>query len=176
MKIREITVHRSKFYESLEKELKVVKFETNTFNNDNKIINTEIVDREDFIYYIKHKDDLPEIIDEYAKIEVIAPVLLNRKYKWKGLYNGEIIDFYMGDKEFKKDIENGDITFKSGSVIKCVLVQKRKINEIGMEYITTYSVKTVLGVSDNEIVIETIKGKIKRITDKEKKGPTQLKF
>ena len=92
------------------------------------------VKREQFNYYILRTDELPPIKDMKASIEIVSPVLMkDSKYRWKGIYNkgGEIIDFYMRDEDFKRDMVDDKIAFTSGMCIDCVLEIDRKMNEVG---------------------------------------------
>jgi len=172
----DITLHRSRYYENLEKEEKITKVETISYDSSNNTIEVRSIEKKEFIYYIKYKEDLSDIIDNEATIKIIAPVLLNKKLKWKGMYKNQYIDFYMNDKEFKKEIEMGSVIFKSGSVIQCILVVKRKRDEVGIEYITSYAVRTVLSVYIGSQEIVTLKGKIHKIVEKEKKDQLALGF
>ena len=90
------------------------------------------VKREQFDYYILRSDELPPVKDNKATIEIISPVLKDARYRWKGIYNkgGETIDFYMCDEDFKKDMFDEKIAFKSGMCIDCVLEIQRKMSEL----------------------------------------------
>lgn len=54
------------------------------------------VDKKDFCRFIDKQERIVDI-DEDATIEIISPVLNNSKYKWRGNYNNEVIEFSMRD-------------------------------------------------------------------------------
>ena len=87
------------------------------------------VKREQFDYYILRSDELPSVKDNKATIEIISPVLKDARYRWKGIYNkgGETIDFYMCDEDFKKDMFDEKIAFKSGMCIDCVQIGRAHV-------------------------------------------------
>lgn len=125
------------------------------------------VNRDNFTDFILEAGELPPIEDKDAVIKIISPVLNeNGKYKWRGEYNGEIIDFYMTDREFRRQILAKEIKFGANDSMSVVLVMNRKINEIGDEVITSYSVPLVLGYEyDNGAFIETANGRERRAQD-----------
>ena len=83
------------------------------------------------------------------------------KYRWKGIYNkgGEIIDFYMRDEDFKRDMVDDKIAFTSGMCIDCVLEIDRKMNEVGEIVNISYSVTTVIKTRFDKLEIITPQGK-----------------
>lgn len=153
-----IIKHKSNFYNALQGYPKVTQIATSLYANDKKVSEDNYVERENFHKFILSTDDLPSLTIEDASIEIIAPVLKG-KYKWKGLYEGNPIDFFMNDTTYKKSVTLGQASFKSGCSIKCVLQVSRKIDDLGNIIITSYSVKTVLETIEDSIVIETEQGK-----------------
>lgn len=78
----------------------------------------------DFSRFIKpkKKKNKETYKDDNAIIDIISPILKNHnRYKWRGIYNEEIIDFSMADKEFKENIKNAQYEFSSKSMINCLL-------------------------------------------------------
>lgn len=151
---------RSDFYKNLVKYPKVIKPSGQQLNFYNQPISPpRIVERKQFVDFILKTDDLPPKTDENACIEVIAPILKKGKYKWKGIYEGETIDFYMKDREFKDSIFHQRIAFTNGVSLICILEISRKMNEIGVIYISNYSVLTVISYNSGENLIETKQGK-----------------
>lgn len=117
------------------------------------------VQRRDFAKFVLPTDKLPvEVVDD-ARIEIIAPVLKDGTYLWKGLYDGEPISFSMLDQEFKTAVIRREISFVNGSTIDCVLNIHRKLDEVGDINVTGYSVATVLAKSDGIASEETVQGK-----------------
>lgn len=89
------------------------------------------VPRADFIKFIQASNNLPVEPIEDARIEIVAPVLKEGDYKWKGAYDGQAISFTMGDEVFKSSVLLGDVSFQHGSTIECVLNIHRKFDEVG---------------------------------------------
>ena len=76
------------------------------------------IEKDQFKNFILSTDDLPLITDEEAFIEVISPVLKKGNFKWKGIYRGEPINFYMKDKKFKDSIFHQKVAFTNVSVFE----------------------------------------------------------
>lgn len=90
------------------------------------------VDRKEFKNFIL-SDDKENNIDDEANIELISPVLKEGKYRWRGIYKGENIDFSMGDSKFKSDIISGRYDFGNGSFINCQLHITKIYDNFGNE-------------------------------------------
>jgi hypothetical protein len=117
------------------------------FKDVEKYTEEYIVDRQYFKNFIL--EDNKEIVeDENATVEIISPILKEGKFKWKGLYHSEKIDFSMGDYGFKKDIIEGKHTFSNGSFIECKLQITITYDEFGDEKRRSYSVKEVFGIQE----------------------------
>ena len=111
-----------------------------------EFVKTYSILRDEFENYILETDTLESEIDNNAEIEIISPVLRTQgRYSWKGIYakTNEIIDFKMGDKDFKKEIEDDGISFQHGTFLSCELEIQRKLNEDGEIVISGYKVLTV---------------------------------
>lgn len=170
-----IIKHKSNFYQNLNEYSKVTKVTTVLLSHDNQPINDPIIiERKDFEKFILKTDELPPVTDETATIEIISPVLKRGKYKWKGIYNGEVIPFSMRDEEFRYHVINSDIQFKNGTCIDCILEISRKISDLGEIQNSGYTVLTVLRKHDEDITTETAQGKRYRI--KKEMEKRQLKF
>lgn len=104
-----------------------------------------IVDRQYFKNFIL--EDNKEIIeDENATVEIISPILKEGRFKWRGIYSADKIDFSMGDSGFKEEVINGKHTFSNGSFIECKLQITITYDEFGDEKRKDYSVKEVYAV------------------------------
>lgn len=175
-----IIKHRSNFYEHISKVEKITQITTSTMYNYEMVEEFKTIEKNDFSKYIVLKNDLPLEIIEDSKIEIISPILKQGNFKWKGIYNNEHIDFYMKDKEFKKSVFDGKISFSSGFNIKCVLEIKSVIDEVGNIKIKNYSVTTVIAelILDNNKTTEkqTNQGKQYLIRKKELEQPNLLDF
>ena len=154
--------YKSNFYEALRGYPKVSKITLRELNASNRSRSGLLeVKRDQFEYYILRTDALPEMKDAKATIEIISPVLKDSRYRWKGIYNkgGGIIDFYMNDEEFKKDMFDEKVVFKSGMCIDCVLLIERKLNESGETVPVSYTVETVVRTRFDKMEIVTPQGK-----------------
>ena len=121
-----------------------------------------LVKREQFKTFILTENKDRELI-ENAEIEIISPVLKEGKYKWRGIYNGNKIDFSMGDSGFKNDVITQKHNFINGTSIICDLEISRTFDEYGEEVKISYKVKKVLGIRIGEVLKLTKLGKkIKR--------------
>jgi len=119
----------------------------------------KVVSRSDFAKFIQVSDRLPvETVDE-AIIEIVAPVLTEGNYQWKGRFNDLPISFAMTDESFRSSVLSRQVSFQRGSTITCVLNIHRKFNEVGEVSITGYSVVTVISKADGAKIEETVQGK-----------------
>lgn len=116
----------------------------------------------DFQQYIMTSDDVEPDFDDNANIEIISPVLKKGKYQWVGIYNGEVIQFKMKSNEFKGMVLSGQVPFKNGSSINCLLVTNKKIDNEGDIKITGHDVTEVYNFFENDTPVETPEGKRKR--------------
>ncbi|WP_321297127.1 hypothetical protein [Marinifilum fragile] len=154
--------HKSNYFTNLRTYNKIKKIETSVLSEDNSPIETYTINKPEFDNFILPSDNLPVVKDEEAVIEIVSPIIKPQKgksYKWKGIYNGAIIDFYMKDAKFKSDISNNKISFKNGTYIDCVLEINQKINEVGEKYNSSYSVLIVNSSDDGEVTVITEQGK-----------------
>jgi hypothetical protein len=163
---------KSEFYKALEgyDKVKEVSFYKVREGRDNPPFKT--IERKNFEDFILDSDELEPSIIEGARIEIISPVLKKGKYKWNGIYDGTPIPFSMRSVEFKELVQSGQIVFKNGSAIVCVLVVKRKLDSEGNEKITGYEVSRVDSYELDGIATETLEGRRKR--QKEKADKQQL--
>jgi hypothetical protein len=172
-----ILKHKSNFYKALINYPKVKRLSTVRLDENKKPIDEpNFIERDDFNKFILDSDNLEPIIDDSAIIEIISPVLKKGKYKWRGVYDklAQAIEFSMTDKEFKEDIIEDGISFKSGTFIDCILEISRKIDDLGNIFNSNYSVKTVLRQHDEGISIETPQGK--RYRKKKDDDNSQMKL
>jgi hypothetical protein len=166
---------RSNFYKHLSNYEKVTAVGFSALDSDNReAIAERTVPRSDFQKYVLLDNSLPTETVEAATIEIVAPVLREGNYKWKGIYEGEAISFSMTDADFKNSVHQEQVAFQHGSCIKCVLHIHRKVNEVGEVEITGYSAITVLEKSDGGISTETPQGKKHRAYKKFVEDQTDL--
>lgn len=154
---------RSNYYENVSSCNKITKVTIGITDDFKKKIylKREVV-KADFPNYIMTSDDLEPDSDENAVIEIISPVLKKGKYKWSGIYNGEVIQFTMKSNEFKTLVQTGQVLFKNGSSINCHLLTHKKVNAEGEVKISGYEVILVNHYFENDKPVETPEGKRNR--------------
>lgn len=102
------------------------------------------IPRKQFVSYIVPSEAAEQEVVPNAFVEIVAPVIMSTKAKWRGDYLGKSISFAMRDPEFKSSILRKGIQFQSGDAIDCILRISYKINEVGENVISGYE---VLGVN-----------------------------
>ena len=137
--VRKIRRKQSTIYKQLNEDKNVTAFSIEKVSNE-EIIEVGRVNKCEFSNFVIETPEQIIELDEDATIEIVSPVLNNSNIKWKGIYNGEIIDFYMKDKEFKQQILNNNLQFGSNNILSAILEIKKKINERGEEEPSSYSV------------------------------------
>lgn len=76
--------------------------------------------------------------------------------------------------EFKNIVLTGQVPFKNGSSIICLLLTSKKIDNQGNEKVTGYEVLEVYNYFENEAPIETPEGKRRRQKEKAEKSQMSL--
>ena len=131
------------------------------------------VPRRDFRKFVLTNNKLKS--DEIeADIAIISPVLEEGRYKWKGIYNNQPINFDMLDLEFKDMVLMENIQFQHGTNILAVLRISRELDEVGEVKITGYAVTTVIEKRDHVSMHETKQGKKYRHAKKYIEGQGKL--
>ena len=115
--------------------------------------------KKDFCTFIINTPQRKIEVDENATIEIISPVLNNSKYRWRGNYNNQVIEFSVKDKEFKNKILNENLQFGSNNILSAVLEIRKDIDENGNEKISSYAVLEVLGTELKDGYIEMPRAK-----------------
>ncbi|MCX7207631.1 MAG: hypothetical protein NT086_16960 [Proteobacteria bacterium] len=170
-----IQTRRSNLYKTLSSHEKVTAIGFSAINQVGEPINLErLVPRIDFERYILTTTFVPVEIIDGAIVEIVAPVLKEGTHKWRGVYEGELINFSMIDSEFKMSVLREEVSFRHGSYINCVLQVFRKIDEVGEVVVTAYSVVTVVEKKDGSSAVETPQGKKYRSYKKFIKGQANL--
>ncbi|MFX3626463.1 hypothetical protein ACD574_00590 [Campylobacter sp. LH-2024] len=141
------------------------------FNNSNELC----IERNQFKSFIIDGNKDIEVVED-ADIEIISPVLKEGKYKWRGIYNGEKIDFSMGDSGFKNAVIGQEYNFINGTTINCQLEISRTFDDYGEEIKTLYRVKKVYGIKTNDIITTTKFGQKRRKQKEESLEPTLFDF
>lgn len=153
---------KSNFYTSAKTCSKVNRIEF-TGTNEQKISYQQIeIQRGEFDNFILLSDELEPKVISNAEIEIVSPVLKKGKYKWTGIYNGEVIQFALKSNEFKTLVQTGQIAFKNGSSIVGELVIYSKLDTEGNAKVTGYEVWSVDATIENAMPMETPEGRRKR--------------
>ncbi|WP_445660866.1 hypothetical protein [Acinetobacter sp. F16] len=158
-----IIAKRTNYFKHIQQQSDLSKISYTTIDTRNNIRSTErVIEREFFSQMIiEPRNPEPEQYEK-IQIEVIAPILKHHnKAKWKGVFNDEIISFSLKDKTFSDRVFEGNVSFTSGMVLICDLEMQKKINEVGEEIITGYSVDLVHDYSNNIITANQNKKIIK---------------
>lgn len=171
----QIQTRRSNFYRVLSNHEKVTGIGFSAIGQDGKSIEQErFVPRADFKKYVLTTNELPVETIDGAFIEIVAPVLKEGNYKWRGIYEGESISFSMTDAEFRKSVLDEEVSFQHGSGINCVLQISRKFNALGDVVSTSHSVVTVIEKTDGASTYETPQGKKHRAYKKYNENQANL--
>jgi hypothetical protein len=138
-----VSKRRSNFYEGMAKypKLSKISFSVKDENNVNTVEYT--VHRNEFQNFVLKTDEIEPLEVENAVVEIISPVLKSGKFKWRGIYNGDVLSFNMLSDNFKQLVQDGTVEFKNGTTIKCDLEIKRKMNSEGEEENTEYNIVAV---------------------------------
>ena len=158
-----IQKRRSNYYETVSQCNKVEKITigASDASREKDFISKDILAK-DFELFIMTSDELEPDQDDKAVIEIISPVLKKGKYQWLGIYQGEVIQFKMKSNEFKTMVLLGQVPFKNGSSITCLLIRNKKIDSQGDVKITGYEVTEVYNYFENDTPIETPEGRRRR--------------
>jgi hypothetical protein len=146
---------RSNFFSLLGKYPKVKSISV-ALTDDTKTSVTEeqMVVRDSFPKFLVSTNVVNPHVVEHAQIEIISPVLVPGRHKWKGVYNQKPIAFSMKSDDFMAIVQSGKVEFKSGSTITCTLEIEKKITSSGEERITGYNILDVSTYSENGKTIE----------------------
>jgi hypothetical protein len=155
-----VITRKSNFYRQVSNYEKVTRVGIRALNRAGTPVEDERpVQRSDFPRFILGSADLPPQIVDGAVIEIVSPVLKEGKFKWKGLYEGQLISFSMADADFRAAVLGERVTFQHGTAIECVLRIGKKLDEAGDVVVTGYSVVVVLRKIDGISSIETPRGR-----------------
>lgn len=158
-----IKKRRSNYYDLLRKYQKVQSISIALTDDTRKTITEEqVLLRDHFKNFLLSSATVAPTVTEQAQIEIISPVLVKGKHKWKGNYNGAPISFVMKSDDFMEMVQSGKVEFKSGSTIVCTLEIEKKISSTGAERITGYNIIHVSSYSENGKTIVTTEEKHKQ--------------
>jgi hypothetical protein len=161
-----IAKRRSNFYEGLAKYPKLQKISFSVKDENRQTTLEYTVNKGDFQRFVLTTDEIKPLEIENAVIEIISPVLKSGKFKWKGIYDGEVLSFNMLAEGFKQLVQSGTVEFKNGTTIRCDLEIKRKLNNEGEEENTEYNIVSVSEYFDDANAGKIVQSK----KTKKKKG------
>lgn len=169
---------KSDYYKSLLDSNEINSIQSSILFDKTHVIESELLESNDFNDFIRNKEDIPGEIVSNAIIKIVSPVLENRHYKWAGEYNSDYISFYLNDDTFKTSIESSDISFSHGDTLNCELEIRKKLNENGDIVVSSYAVNIVYKLASNSTreVIETEHGKKRKRISKIIKSQVELDF
>jgi hypothetical protein len=151
-----IKKRKSNFYQLLHNCKKVKGISAGLIDSAKKLITDEqMVARDRFKAFRVSQVSTLTYLVETAMVEIVSPVLVIGKHKWKGMYNGESISFTMKSDEFLTLVQSGKVEFKSGTCMNCRLEIEKKVNSAGIEKVTGYSIVGVNSYSENGKITET---------------------
>jgi hypothetical protein len=144
-----ISWRKSNLYKKLNNYQKVDYIDVVRLQDEKPIGTTRKVQKNEFPKFILRSDELPKLELENAKIDVISPAIKRGKFRWKGFYDNNIINFVMNDSDFSNKVINGKIHFSNRYSIEVEMIQERKINQDG-NVIVVNSVVTKVNASIEE--------------------------
>jgi hypothetical protein len=130
---------KNSFYNHLKNDGMILNNELNLVSSLNQNIYSSLIDRRDFNKYIEPINDTKySTQNNEGVIELISPVVKQEKegkgISWKGVYygdslyyrdisilnDGDRVDFFMQDKDFKEQISSKERTFAVGDSMKVI--------------------------------------------------------
>lgn len=169
-----IIKRKSNFYSILGTYLDVSQVGFNVLNNNFTSVRDERnVLRKDFQKFVLRSNKL-KAEELEADIEIVSPVLKEGRYKWKGIYEDQLINFDMLDLAFRDMVLMDNIPFQHGSSILGVLRISRELDEVGDVKTTGYAVTTVIEKKDYSSTYETQQGKSYRQAKKHMENQGKL--
>lgn len=155
-----IRFHRSNFYSQLLSEPKVEKISITELDRNKKPISEEkIVNRSEFKNFVIEKVKIKSDFIENVNIEIVSPVLNNGKMKWRGYYDSKPISFNLLDSEFKNMVLNRDVSFASGTSIKCTIEFEKEMVDNGNVKVTEVNVYNIIEIYEDGSSKVTKRGK-----------------
>lgn len=155
-----IKVFKSNFYSQLLSEPKIEKISiTEVDENKNPISDEKIVKRSEFKNFVIDKSKIESEYNENVNVEIVSPVLNSGKMKWRGYYNSKPISFNLLDSEFKNMVLNREVSFASGTSIKCTIELEKEMDGDGNIKVTEINVYNVTEIFEGESTKITKRGK-----------------
>lgn len=158
---------KSSYFKSAKKEKRINSIEIEAIKQDNTPIFKKIkINSYDFEACIL--PDEQKIIETEidAKIHIVAPVLIRgRKDYWKGIYNGQSIEFKVSDKVFLENVYHHIVKFSNGTYINCNIKITKITSTIDETEKISRNVLDVVSYGDDEKFNTIYKKKTRTITN-----------
>lgn len=148
-----VSWRRSNLYKKLDSYLKVDHIDVTRLQDDEPVGSERTVQKNEFSKFILRTDELPILKLERAVIDVAAPAI-KRKFRWKGFFNDNVINFLIEDTDFNNKVFGGQIHFSNRYSIEVEMTLERKINQEGNVTITNAVVHKVHAAIEGENKIE----------------------
>lgn len=148
---------RSNFFKKMTQYRKINKISFRKLLNFNKVDEEQTVLRlGDFENFILFNEEIPDVLDKEEFIDVISPVLKRGRFRWKGFWDNQIIDFHVEDEYFMNLIYDGKIRLNNKVKLKVKLNYSRKIDDNGKIKITKYYVSKIISyfIGNDEYQVE----------------------
>jgi hypothetical protein len=149
-----VSWRKSNLYKKLNSYQKVDYIDVVRFQDEKPIGTVRKVPKNEFSKFILRSDEIPKLQLENAKIDVISPAIKRGKFRWKGFYENNIINFLVNDFDFSNKVINGQIHFSNRYSIEVDMTQERKINQDGNIIVTNSVVSKVNASIEGENRIE----------------------
>lgn len=129
---QKLKIYRSNFYKNLSNIKKVSKVSTQILNTQSiPLLEEQIITRKHFKDFIIREEIIEPKYLENIELEIVSPVLKNKKISWRANYEGGMISFSLKDDSFKKLIINKGLNFNNGTKLLCDLEIKMKMKDDG---------------------------------------------
>lgn len=163
---KSMILRRSNFYEQLSSDPRVYKFSSGIYNKnfEHEVPSTL------FPHLIVKKPEKNEDKVELASIALISPVFKRRKYKWKGIYENNVISFKVLDKDFNKLVRANGFSFNNDDLLECSLEIKGEVDFSG-DWIN----KEITVTKVHYVVKDSVRFKVSTGLAEENKVPNKLK-
>lgn len=149
-----VSWRKSNLYKKLNNYQKVDYIDVLRLQDEKPVGTPRKVAKNEFSKFILQSDNLPKLVLENVKIDVISPAIKRGKFRWKGFYDNSIINFIMDDYDFSNKVINGQIHFSNRYSIEVEMDQERKINQDGNIIVTNSTVSKVNASIEGETRIE----------------------
>jgi len=149
-----VSWRKSNLYKKLNNYQKVDYIDVVRLQDEKPVGTPRKVLKNQFSKFILGSDELPKLELENVKIDVISPAIKRGKFRWKGFYDNNIINFLVDDFDFSNKVLNGHIHFSNRYSIEVEMYQERKINHDGNIIVTNSVVTKVNASIEGETRIE----------------------